>query len=111
MVKGRFPSLKDLTPEHDIRDTYRVVEALFALHNLCIDLGDCPESIPFFDSRDPACDDAVDDDDPMNDVDITGYGGIIEGNGVELPAWETDEWLREAGRRRRLMILNDLFPL
>lgn len=108
MVKGRFPSLKDLPPEHDIRDTYRVVEALLTLHNLCINFGDCPECIPFFDDSDP---DRDEDDDVVNDVDVTGYGGIAEGVEVELPAWETDEWLKEAGRRRRLAILNDLFPL
>jgi len=108
MLKGRFPSLKDLSPERDIRDTYRVVEALVALHNLCIDLGDHPERIPFFDGEDPTRDD---EDDPVNDIDATGYGGIMEGDGAELPACETDEWLREAGRRRRLAILNDLFPL
>ncbi|KAG2743576.1 hypothetical protein P692DRAFT_20821652 [Suillus brevipes Sb2] len=73
------------------------------------DMGDCPEYIPFFDSRDPDRDD--ENDDGTNDVDVAGYGGPVEGVEIELPAWETDEWLKEAGRRRRLAILNDLFPL
>lgn len=72
-------------------------------------MGDCPEYIPFFDSRDPDRDD--ENDDGTNDVDVAGYGGPVEDVEVELPAWETDEWLKEAGRRRRLAILNDLFPL
>ncbi|KAG0695831.1 hypothetical protein DFH29DRAFT_813778, partial [Suillus ampliporus] len=96
-------------PEHDICDTYRVVEALLTLHNLCINLGDCPECIPFFDDSDPDHDNK--DDDATNDVDVTGYGGIAEVVKVELPAWETDEWLKEAGRQQRLAILNDLFLL
>ncbi|KAG2066576.1 hypothetical protein BDR04DRAFT_970675, partial [Suillus decipiens] len=57
MLKGRFPSLRDLPPEQDIHDTYCTVEALLVLHNLCIDLGHCQELIPFFDSRDPDCGD------------------------------------------------------
>jgi hypothetical protein len=108
LLKGRFPCLRDLPPEQDIRDTYRVVEALFALHNMCIDLGDVPELIPLFDSSDPDHDDTEDD---RADVDISGYGGVVGDDEPELPAWESDEWLREAGRHRRLAILNDLFPL
>jgi hypothetical protein len=95
MLKGRFLSLRDLPLEQDIHDTYCTVEALFVLHNLCIDKGDCPEYIPFFDSRDPDCDDK--NDDGKNDVDVMGYGGPVEGVEIELPAWETDEWLKEAG--------------
>jgi hypothetical protein len=109
MLKGRFPSLKDLPPEQDIRDTYRVVEALFTLHNMCIDLGDTPESIPLFDSSDPDADENFGDD--VADVDVSGYGGVVGDDEPEVPLWESDEWLREAGRRRRIMILNDLFPL
>jgi len=108
MLKGRFLSLKDMPPEQDIRDTYRVVEALFTLHNLCIDLGDAPEFIPLFDGNNPDRDGS---DDDVADVDIFGYGGIVGDDEPELPAWQSDEWLREAGRRRRLAILNDLFPL
>lgn len=108
ILKGRFPSLKDLPPEQDIRDTYRVVEALLTLHNMCIDLGDAPDLIPLFDNSDPDRDDSEDD---MADVDVSGYGGVVEDDELELPRWESDEWLREAGRRRRLAILNDLFPL
>lgn len=111
LLKGRFPSLKDLPPEQDIRDTYRVVEALFALHNMCIDLGDSPKLIPLFDNSDPD----RDHDDPGDavdaDVDVVGYGGVVGDGDPEVPAWESDEWLKEAGHRRRLVILNDLFPL
>jgi hypothetical protein len=108
MLKGRFPSLKDLPPEQDIRDTYRVVEALLTLHNMCIDLGDTPELIPLFDNSDSDCNNSEDD---VADVDVSGYGGVVGDDELEVPRWESDEWLREAGRRRRLAILNDLFPL
>ncbi|KAG2112052.1 uncharacterized protein F5147DRAFT_554294, partial [Suillus discolor] len=53
MMESHFPSLKDLLPEHDIHDTYCVVETLLTLYNLCINLGDYPEYIPFFDNTDP----------------------------------------------------------
>ncbi|KAG2070286.1 hypothetical protein BDR04DRAFT_1155688 [Suillus decipiens] len=60
-------------------------------------------------ARDPDRDDK--NEDGTNDVDVTGYGGLVEGVEIELPAWETDEWLKEAGRQQRLAILNDLFLL
>lgn len=30
---------------------------------------------------------------------------------VEVPGWETDEWLKEEGLRRHKVILDDLFPV
>lgn len=108
-LKGRFPSLKDLPPEQNIQDTYRLMQALFALQNLCIDLGDCPEQIPFFDPSNPDQDDS--EEGAPHDADDLHFDGAIPDGRVELPAYETDEWLREAGRHRRLLIMNDLFPL
>jgi hypothetical protein len=108
-LKGRFPSLKDLPPEQNIQDSYRLMQALFTLQNLCIDLGDHPEQIPLFDPHDPDRDDS-EEGAPL-DVDDLDFDGVIPDGQVELPAHETDEWLREAGRRRRLLIMNDLFPL
>jgi hypothetical protein len=75
---------------------------------MCIDLGDAPELIPLFDKSDSDCDNSEDD---VADVDVSGYGGVVGDDELEVPRWESDEWLREAGRRHRLAILNDLFPL
>lgn len=108
MLKGRFPALKDLPPEQDIQDTYRLMEALLALHNICIDFEDLPERIPFYDPADH--DNGTAEDDEGLDISLSSYGGVSEGD-VLCPAWETDEWLKEAGHRRRLQILDDLFPL
>lgn len=108
LLKGRFPSLKDMPPEQDIGDTYRAVEALVALHNLCIDLGDHPQLIPFFENSNTEVDNG-----DIDDVDLCGYGEAddIQAAGTALPAWETDEWPMEAGRQRRNVILDDLFPV
>ncbi|KAA1479950.1 hypothetical protein DENSPDRAFT_742384, partial [Dentipellis sp. KUC8613] len=49
MLKGRFPGLKTMGTPHDIKDAYRAVEALMAVHNFCIDHDDHPDQLPFFD--------------------------------------------------------------
>ncbi|KIK19097.1 hypothetical protein PISMIDRAFT_108320, partial [Pisolithus microcarpus 441] len=106
--KGHFPSLKDMPPEQDICDTYHVVEVLVALHNLCIDLGDHLQCIPFFENHSTYEDDNGD----LDDVDVNGYRGAEDAAiGVELPAWETDKWLREAGQWQQNVILDELFPV
>ncbi|KAH7881983.1 hypothetical protein F5I97DRAFT_1817831, partial [Phlebopus sp. FC_14] len=108
MLKGHFPSLKDLLPEQDIQHTYHLIEALFMLHNLCIDLSDQPKRIPFFSSVDAESDN--DEEHIQNDVEVSGYDGVKEQE-IELPAWQTDEWLHLAGHQCRLQILDDLFSL
>ena len=100
-----------MPPEQNIQDTYRLVQALIAIHNLCIDLGDCPEQIPLFDPGNMDRHDDDIEDGALDDVDAQGFGGMVPDGEVQLPAHETDEWLREAGRRRRLLIMDDLFPL
>ena len=105
-LKGRFPALKDLNLAQDINDTYRDVQAMMFLHNLCINLGDEPECIPFFDGQEDGS-----KDDEAVDVEMPGHSNIIIEEGVGLPQYETDEWLREAGHAKRMQILDELFPL
>lgn len=102
LLKGRFPSLKLLPPETKIRRTYKVIEAMMILHNLCIDMGDHPEEIPFFNPTDDA---AYDDE---LDVDLPEYGGNLDTGQVNIPAQESDEWLKQQGRLRREQIMDDI---
>lgn len=74
------------------------------LHNLCIDLNDHPVHLPLFaEIPAPAADEL--------DADLSELGCPVDVGNVELPEWETDEWLREAGRLKRLQLLDMLFPL
>ncbi|KAG2046766.1 hypothetical protein BDR06DRAFT_898589, partial [Suillus hirtellus] len=108
-LKGCFPSLKDLPPEQNIQDSYHLMQALFALQNLCIDLGYHLEQIPSFDPSDPDRNDS--DEGAPHDVNDLDFDGAIPDGQVELPAYETNEWLWEAGYHCHLLIMNDLFPL
>ena len=83
-----------------MRDTYRTVEALMVLHNICIDIGDAPESIIDFN--------------PGNN-DVTEIGreedmGELGDDEAGIPEHETDAWLREAGRQMRDQIMDELIP-
>lgn len=104
LLKGQFPSLKLFGTTHDIKDTYRAVEALMVVHNLCIDLGDEPEDIPHFDPSDL---------DMQREV-VAGRFGEADAEDVPLadlePVFGTDEELREAGYQMREEIFNSLFP-
>ncbi|KAG2070968.1 hypothetical protein BDR04DRAFT_1197379, partial [Suillus decipiens] len=64
------------------------MQALFALQNLS-------EQIPFFNPSDPDQDDL--EGGAPYDVDVLHFDGVILDGQVELPAYETDEWLQEAG--------------
>ena len=48
------------------------------------------------------------------DVDLPDYGGEVvvnPENEGRVPTYETDDWQRVEGRRKRERILNELFPL
>lgn len=108
ILKGRFPALEDLGTTENIQDVYQTVQALFVLHNVCIDLQDWPEEAPLFPAFEPEP-----DDDKDGDLlgDLGEYGGPAVDAQVEVPGWETDEWLKEEGLRRHEVILDDLFPV
>ena len=42
LLKSRFQSLRQLGRHEDIKQAYRVIQALMVIHNLCIDFGDQP---------------------------------------------------------------------
>ncbi|KIJ04953.1 hypothetical protein PAXINDRAFT_51345, partial [Paxillus involutus ATCC 200175] len=46
LLKGHFPTLKNLPLEIDIQNTYHLVHALMVMHNLCIGSEDHLEDIP-----------------------------------------------------------------
>jgi hypothetical protein len=105
MLKGRFPSLKEMGEHKDIQDMYKAIEAMMVLHNICIDWGDQPEQIWGYDPIDHWGDederDPVDDDVGCEDID----------GDPQVPAHETEQWLREIGRQKRQIVLDELFPL
>ncbi|EPQ53226.1 hypothetical protein GLOTRDRAFT_45952 [Gloeophyllum trabeum ATCC 11539] len=107
MLKGRFPSLKELGAHHDIQEIYRAIQAMMVVHNLCIDLGDAPEDIPAFDLVD---EDATPDDQDL-DIELPDYGGVEGMEEIQVPEWELDdEVLKQAGHQMREEIMNELFP-
>jgi hypothetical protein len=84
-----------------VQDIYRVIEALIILHNIAIDFNDKPDERWRID-EDP------DDQEDENDGDSDPLFQDIEGP-AEVPAYETDDWLKEEGRRKRQAILDQLF--
>jgi hypothetical protein len=90
-------------------DIYKAIEALIVLHNICIDWGDKPEDIWDFDPQDGFC-----GEDDSEDEELEIGGEVIVGNApgnADVPAHETDRWLRTQGRRKRQIILDELFPV
>ena len=100
MLKGRFPSLKEMGPHRDIQEMYKALEVMMILHNICIDWNDKPEEIWGYDPVDH-----------WGDDDEDGNIGFEEIDGdAEVPEHETEQWLRETGRQKRLVLLDTLFP-
>lgn len=71
-------------------------------HNLCIDFQDQPMDMDDVDS--------MPEEGNLLDGEL-GYGGIEVDEFVQLPEGETQETLREQGRNKREVVLNELFPL
>lgn len=105
MLKGHFPALRLLGGISNIDDIYRVIHALMVLHNMCIMHHDRPEDIPDFQLFDSAAVPLTPDDVEQ----VEEYGMPVQ-NRIELPAHETDEWLREAGLQKREDLFNELIP-
>lgn len=106
LLKGRFPALKLLGTPADMQDAYRTVEALAVIHNFCIDNQDHATTIPGFDGFDHDVYEAM-------RAAREGNGGRQAGDGdddEEVPGYETNAWLREAGLEMREQIFAELFP-
>ena len=104
LLKGRFPSLKEMGKHENIQDMYKAIEAMMVLHNICIDWSDRPEDIWDYDPTDVW----PDDGEEGMDVDI---GCEVIGGDAQVPGHETDAWLKEMGRQKRMNMLNELFPV
>ena len=102
LLKSRFQSLRKFGRHEDIQQTYRVIQALMVVHNLCIDLGDHPMEMG-------DVGDNAEEEDRWEDQ--LGYGGSDLDEAVQLPEGETEDALREEGWNKREEILNKLFPL
>ncbi|KAF9067501.1 hypothetical protein BDP27DRAFT_1422797 [Rhodocollybia butyracea] len=85
-------TLSSIGTHHDIQDTYRVIEALMTIHNMCINFGDTPEYIPNFDTSDMFTNITPK---TLDEVEIVGER--IDGNTAIL-AHETEAWLLAKGR-------------
>jgi hypothetical protein len=101
LLKARFPSLKEMGIHRKIQDMYKAIEAMMIIHNICIDWGDRPEDTWDIDSADSWSDSEEEDDEIV--------GGIIGGE-PNVPPHETEDWLLEQGRQKRLILMNELFP-
>lgn len=105
ILKGRFPALKQMGTPADMRDAYRTVQALAVIHNFCINEGDRPDCIPEFDPDDAEIRTVMEE--------LRGeVRGTVDGDDadVDVPAYETNAWLRVAGQEMRERIFNELFP-
>lgn len=87
LLKGRFLSLKEMGTHHDIQETYKVIEALMVIHNMCIDHGDRPEQIHDFDPHDDFLGMGPDD---LAEVEI--FGTHVDGV-TQNYTHQTDDWL------------------
>jgi len=110
LLKGRFPSLKELGVGAGIDGCYRAVHAMLVVHNLCIDLGDAADRIGNFNPRDDF--DLLDTVDEQGDLDLDEDGyQAHDGDDIFIDPWETSVFLKQMGYEMRLDFLNLLFPV
>jgi hypothetical protein len=102
LLKGRFPSLKEMGQHKNIEEAFKAIEAMMVIHNICIDWKDRPDKIWDFDPTD----DWSDDEDVGGEV----IGGEVIDGEAHVPEHETNAWLKEMGRQKRDVLLNELFP-
>jgi hypothetical protein len=108
VLKGRFLSLRVMGPHDNVQEIYRVIEALMILHNICIEHNDQPEDIYDY----VLCLDAEQDDTIDPDEEDSGNFGCEDITGeARIPGHETDSWLKIQGYRKRMILLNELFPI
>lgn len=93
LLKGRFPSLKEMGRHEDIQDLYKAMEAMMIIHNICMDWKDRPDYIWDFDPTDDWSDDEDEDEVQGEDVGCE----VIDGE-AHVPDHETNAWLMEVGR-------------
>lgn len=107
MLKGRFPSLKEMGPHEAMDDIYDAIEAMMVIHNICINLGDHPTDFFSIPTEAPA-----DGMEGLTAEDLDVGGEVIgdDDDDMDIPLWETDDGLRRAGLAMREHLLNQLFP-
>jgi DDE superfamily endonuclease len=108
LLKSRFQSLRDFGRHEDVNEIYQVIEALMVVHNICIDWNDHPldamDEDWVADMRAGAGDDGY-------DAEVISYGNVFYGEEGVVADYETDEWHKEEGRKKRDAILNKHFPV
>ncbi|KAJ3534538.1 hypothetical protein NMY22_g6883 [Coprinellus aureogranulatus] len=107
LFKARFPSLKDFGRHSEIREIFQVIQALMVLHNMCIDWDDTPATFLTQEDIEEMQGDANEED-----VEVISHGEELYGDGqMEYAGYETEDWHREEGRKKRNTILNQHFPV
>lgn len=104
VLKGRFAALKEMGTHNDTQETYKVIEALMTVHNMCVDFGDHPQDIQGFDPADDFVGMTPDD---LEEVEILGTRVIPT---VGNPDFETEAWMRRKGQEKRARLFRDLIP-
>jgi hypothetical protein len=99
-LKSRFPALRKLGAVRDINDTYRAIEAMMVVHNMCQNLGDRPHETS-------AEAEEEEEEEEEEDGDGDEDGDRDERRAVE----EHHPTLLAAGRAFRLRCLDKICPL
>ena len=102
MLKGQFLSLKEMGSHRDMQDVYKAIEAMMILHNICLRWGDDPTKIWDYHPEDRWQGD--------DDLEETIDADLFDAPAVDIPEHESYDWLKEAGRRKRWILLDTLFP-
>jgi hypothetical protein len=102
LLKARFTSLKEMGKHEDIQDEFKEIEAMMIIHNICIDWKDRPDDIWDWDPTD----DWSDEEEVDADIGLEVIGGK-----AHVPAHETNAWLKDMGRQKRRVVLDELFPI
>jgi hypothetical protein len=101
LLKGRFPSLRGMGPHNNIQDIYRTIEALMILHKIEIDVRDRPDVSWRIDE---SPDDHAEIGNPEREIQVADVVGD-----AQVPAYETDGYLREQGKIKGWHYLTDCF--
>lgn len=107
ILKGQFLSLKEMGRHRNVQGIYKVIEALMVLHNICLIWNDEPTYQWYYYQLGPDDEDGDDLVDPDAQVDPAMFGDTTN---THIPQHETDDWLKDMGRRKRRLMLDAMFP-
>ena len=94
-------SLKTMGQHGNMQEVYKAIESMIIIHNMCIDFNDHPQSIEGFTADNAGF--------PIEPSMNESFLQEVEEADINIPIYETDQWLKKEGYRKRMELLKYLF--